>query len=354
MAIKVGILGSAHGHVMSYGSLWAKDKSLGIEIAGLWDHDEARMKTNAEKLGTVPMTLEAILGDETITAVVISSETAYHCELCEKAAAARKAIICYKPMAMNLEEADRMVAAVEKYNVPFTLGYQMRVDPQNIEIKRLIQSGELGRTMTFRRRHGLSTHKWGNFASAWHNDPVLNRDIFADDSAHPIDMLNWIYGVPESVMAEISTVNSPDVPHDVGVALFKYPDGMIAEISCCFVCTASEITTEVYLENGAIAQYYGDAVSARLPRPAGLAGLKYYRFGDDAWTDSPIPSPKTGHGERITAQAVPFAAFLRGERGPVCSVYEARDSLRMVLACYVSANEGRRVSLDDPKIQAMK
>ena len=140
-----------------------------------------------------------------------------------------------------------------------------------------------------------------------------------------------------------------NIKNDGGVALFKYPNGMIAEISCYFMASAAEVTTEIYCADGSVAQYYGDAVSASKPRPAGLVGLKWYKNGDADWTNSDIPSPPA-HGERIKAQAYPFAEFLKGERGPICSVYEARDSLRMVLACYVSAIEGRRVKLDDPAI----
>ncbi len=350
MSIKLAILGSAHGHVMTYGAVWANDPSLGIEIVGLYDHDLDRREKNAAALKARPMELDDILADKDITAVVISSETVYHAEYVEKAAEAGKAIICYKPMALNMEQADRIVAAVEKYNVPFTLGYQMRVDPQNLEMKRFVDEKTFGDVLMYRRRHSLATHTWADFDKSWHTDPQLNRDIFADDSAHPIDMLNWIFGLPESVMAEITTMTN--IKNDNGVALFKYPNGMIAEISCYFAASGAEITTEIYCRDGSIQQYYGDAVSANRARPEGLAGLKFVRNGESAWTDSDIASPPN-HGERIKAQAYPFAEFLRGERGPICSCYEARNSLRMVLACYVSAQEGRRVRLDDPAIDAI-
>lgn len=350
MAIKVGILGFAHGHVMSYGGQWKAHPELEIEMVAAWDHDAGRLENCTAQLG-IPKkcaTPEELLAED-IDAVVISSETSRHCEFTEMAAAAGKAIICYKPMALTLAEADRMVAAVEKYNVPFTMGYQSRVDPQNIKIKELIQSEEIGPTYLYRRRHGLSTHNWAGFENTWHNSPEHNRDIFADDSAHPIDMLNWIFGVPETVSAEMSTMHNPKVPNDNGVALFKYANGMIAEITCCFTCSAAEITTEVYGSKGAITQYYGDAVSTRLPRPSDQPGLKWFVEGNSTWTDSEIPSPGA-HGERLAAQAWAFADFLHGRREPICSVYSGRDSLRMVLACYLSAREGCRVRIDDERV----
>ena len=301
-------------------------------------------RSEARRSWTAP---KALVARDDIDAVVVSSETLYHPNLCELSAAVGKAIICYKPLALPLADADRIVNAVEKYNVPFTVGYQMRVDPQNIKIKELIQGGAIGDIFVYRRRHGLATHNWAGFENTWHADPKLNRDIFADDSSHPIDMLNWIFGVPETVMAELTTMANPKVKNDNGVALFKYENGMIAEISTYFTCSAAEITTEVYGSRGAIQQYFGDGPSTRLPH--GTEGLKYFVEGDADWTLSGIPSP-AGHGERILAQADPFADFLHGKRPPVCSVYEARDSLKMVLACYLSARTGQRVRIDDPRL----
>ncbi|MBR5743344.1 MAG: Gfo/Idh/MocA family oxidoreductase, partial [Clostridia bacterium] len=348
MAIKVCILGLAHGHVMSFGKEWIDHPEWGIEVIGGWDHDASRRDANTKALGIPAFDTpeEALAGAD---AAVIASETSFHAELTELAAAAGKDIVCYKPMALTLEEADRMVEAVERAGVRFTLGYQMRVDPQNVRMKELVRSGAIGTVCHYRRRHGLSTHTWGDFENAWHSQEHYNRDIFADDSAHPIDMINWMFGVPETVSCEMTTIANLKVKNDNGVALFRYANGMIAEITCNFACTASEITTEIYGTKGTILQSYGDAVSTQLPRPAGQPGLKYYVLGDADWTDSGIPSPAR-HGERIAAQGEFFAKFLRGESGPICSVYEARDSLKMVLACYLSAREGRRVRIDEPAL----
>lgn len=349
MSKKVAILGFAHGHVMSYGGKWVENPEMGVEVVAGWDHDAERLAKCAEKFPGMKQCATVEEAMEGADAVVISSETSLHVDLTEKAAAAGKAIICYKPMALTMEQADRMVAAVEKYQVPFTVAFQMRMDPQNIRIRELIQSEEIGATYLYRRRHGLSTHMWNGFDKTWHNNPEYNRDILADDSSHPVDMMNWIFGVPETVSAEISTMHNPAVPNDTAVLLFKYANGMIAEITCPFACTASEITTEVYGATGAIQQYYGDGVSTGLPRPEGQPGLKYFKAGDKEWTDSGIPSPKA-HGERLAGEAQPLADFLNGKRDSICTVYEGRDDLRMVLACYLSAREGCRVRIDDPRV----
>lgn len=350
MAVNVGILGMAHGHVMTYGKRWIDEPELDVNIVAAWDHDKDRLKTNAETLKyEIEESPESLLARKDIDAVVISSETNLHAELAVKAAEAKKAIILYKPMALTLAQADSIVEAVEKNNVPFTMGYQMRVDPQNIKIKELIKDGTIGSTYLFRRRHGLATHQWPGFENSWHVQPEKNRDIFADDSAHPIDLTNWIFGVPETVMAEMTTMHTNDIRNDTGVAIFKYPNGMIAEITLAFACSAAEITTEVYGSKGAVQQYFGDGPSCNPPRKEGLPGLKWFVTGDAAWSESDIPTPPS-HGARIGDQAKHFSDFLHGKREPVCTARQGRDSLRMVLACYLSYREGKRVRIDDPRI----
>ena len=335
--IRIGILGFAHGHCAAIVNQWLSRPELGVEPAGGWDHDENRARENCANF-KIPCfdTAEALLSSD-ISAVLITSETAYHAELVEKAAAAGKDIILYKPMALTMAEADRIVEEEKKNGVRFTMGWQMRTDPQNQKMRDMVQTKELGKVCLYRRRHSLAVHTWAGFENTWHNTPALNRDIFADDSAHPINMMLWIFGMPETVSCEMSTMVNPKIPNDNVVALFKYADGMIAEI-----------TTEIYCEGGSIQQYFGDNPGARLPRVAGMPGLKWYREGDKDWTDSGIPSPDT-HGARLGWQAEPMAKFLQGGES-ICTAREGRDTLRLVLSCYLSAREGQRVSVHDDRV----
>jgi predicted dehydrogenase len=285
-----------------------------------------------------------------VDAVVIAAETSLHAEMVERAAAAGKAIVVQKPIALTLAEADRIVEAVNRHSVPFTMAWQMRVDPQNVQIKELLASGQLGKVFMVRRRHGLNTHQWPTFTSLWHTKPDLNRDIWADDAAHPIDFIHWLLGVPESVTAEIDSLCDPRVPNDNGIAIFRYPGGPLAEVVCSFTCPAAENTVEVVAEKGAIIQNYGDVPSCNVPRPEGACGQKWYTSDSQQWTCSEIASPPN-HGHRIAGLAAPLSEFLHGRRAAIASAEEGRTSLRMTLACYVSTREGRRVRIDDEAIR---
>jgi predicted dehydrogenase len=139
---------------------------------------------------------------------------------------------------------------------------------------------------------------------------------------------------------------------DNGIAVFRYPGGPLAEVCCSFSCVAAENTTEVVAEKGSIIQNYGDVPSCNVPRPAEACGLKWYTAERKDWTCSDIASPPN-HSYRIAGLAAPLADFLHGERGPIATAAEGRETLRMTLACYVAEREGRRVRLDDPRIAAV-
>ena len=346
--MRVGVLGFAHGHIGAYCGQWRDKPELGIEVVAGWDHDADRLRQAAEKFGLSPFASVADLLAE-VEAVVITSETSLHAGLVEQAAGAGKPIVLQKPISLTLSDADRIVTAVDRSGVPFTLAWQMRVDPQNIQIKELIEGGSFGKVLMVRRRHGLGVHLWNNFAQTWHNDPAYNRDIWADDAAHAVDFIHWLLGVPETVTAEVETLLDPAIPNDNGIAVFRYPGGPLAEVVCSFTCAAHENTTEVVAERGTIIQNYGDVPSCNVARPEGACGLKWYETATGAWTLSDLASPKA-HGERLAALTAPLAAFLHGVRPPIATAEKGRTSLRMVLATYVSSREGRRVSLDDPAI----
>jgi predicted dehydrogenase len=311
-------------------------------VAG-WDHNPDRASAASAQFGMeAEPSAESLLRRSDIDAVVIGAETSMHADLVEQAASAGKAIVLQKPISLTMEDADRIVEAVKRTGVGFTIAWQMRVDHHNLQVKSLLASGEFGRVFMVRRRHCLGTQFMKDFDKSWHVKPEFNRDIFADDAAHPIDFLYWLLGMPASVFAEMGTLLNPAIPNDNAIAVFRYPDGKFAEVSCSFVAVAGENTLEVTCENGVIIGNYGDAPSNGV-RPPGAPQLKWWLQGS-GWTVSDVPEIMC-QGERIAGLAGPLAEFLHGKRPAIATAEEGRDVLGLVLACYDSAEQGKRISI---------
>ncbi len=348
MTLNIGILGVAHGHVGMYLGEWAKLEPTQIRVAAIWDHDARRAADHAARFKvTQESSAEALLARAEISAVVIGAETSMHADVVELAAQAGKTIVLQKPLALTLDQADRIVQAVERHQVAFTLAWQMRVDPQNMFMHQMVREDRIGPVYMMRRRHGLGTQAWPWLADSWHANPALNRGMWADDACHAIDFVYWMLGRPESVSAEIVTRHNPKVPDDQGIAVFRYPDGALAEVVSSFTMLAGENTTEIIGPRGVVIQNHGDVPSCNAPRAAGpTLGLKWFLEGGKDWQVSDIPTP-ANHGVRIAALAPELLAFMQGRRGPIATAEEGRTVLELTLACHLSAKLGRRVAMHE-------
>src|SRR5262245_42312271 len=122
MALGIGILGFAHGHVDVYCKAWRQNHSNDIRLIAGWDHDAMRAAKSRDELKIeLADSAEELLARSDIQAVVIGAETSMHADLVERAARAGKSIILQKPLALTMDEADRIVRAIDQYKVPFTM-----------------------------------------------------------------------------------------------------------------------------------------------------------------------------------------------------------------------------------------
>lgn len=342
---RIGVLSFAHGHVNAYCRQIKEFEDA--RLIACWDDDDARGAQNAATF-EIPyvQNLEEILAREDIDCFMIASETNKHADLAVAALEAGKAVLLQKPMAITLSDCDRIIETVERTDQWFSMAFQMRCDPQNIRMKELVQSGAIGRVGAIRRRHCIGVLFNKGFVegpSKWHISAEANKGMFFDDATHPIDWLLWTLGrKPASVIADIDNVLTTVAPDDTGVAIFRYADGLFAEVFNSSVTHAAENTTEIYGDKGVIIQNHGDAPSCGI-KPPNPIGVKMFQTdrADLGWQDLGLPIP-AGHGERIAGVARPFIDSLTAGI-PMCTAAEGRDSIELVLACYRSAETGMRV-----------
>lgn len=342
--IGIGILSFAHGHVTAYVDVMKKFED--VRLVAAYDDDEARALPICARSGMrYSPHLEDVLADDNIQAVIVGSETSRHASLCVAAAEAGKHILCQKPMALTLEDCDRMIAAAKKAGVSFAMGFQMRHDPANIRIREIVQSGELGAIAVVRRRHCIPCLLDPNFVSGptrWHTEADKNLGMFADDAAHPADWFHWLLGKPVSVIAEIDNVITNVAPDDNGVAVYRFKKGEMGILFNSSTVRAGENTTEIYGEKGVLIQNYGDGPSCDVRHfPEGPA-LKLFRYDKGDWEALEVSIPKS-HGERIRAVPRPWVDSLIHNTPPPATAEEGRVALEMILGAYRAAREGVRI-----------
>jgi predicted dehydrogenase len=344
--IGIGVLSFAHGHIHPYCVQIAAFPDA--RLVSCWDDDEARGREGAARHGMIyHANLDGVLGDPAVDAVIVTSETSKHPELVVAAAAAGKHILCQKPMALSLDDCDRMIEAVERAGIHFSMAFQMRNDPVNQKMKQLVDDGAVGRLSLVHRRHAINALFSKDFVEGkthWHLEPDKNMGMFMDDATHAADWFYWMLGRPASVIAEIDNVVTDLGTDDTGVAVYRFSGGVFGVLTNSSVTRAAENTTEIYGDQGTIVQNYGDAPSSVLPRPHGVA-LKLYVHGHQPpeWQVLPFDAHRP-HGERIAAVPRPFVDNLKAGAPPQVSARAGRVSVEMVLGAYQAAREGRRVT----------
>lgn len=305
---RLGVVSFAHAHVNAYLSTIAGfDDAVAVAA---WDDDPERGMEGCERYGLAyEPDLGGLLARDDIDAVFVTSQTNRHADHVVAAARAGKDVLLQKPMALTLDDCDRIITAVGEHGIRFSMCYQMRVDPVNREIRRLVHSGAVGKVAMVRRRHAIPLLLDPGFARPgnWHIDPAQNMGMFMDDASHAADWFLWLLGPPVSVLAEIDNVVTDIAPDDNGVAVFRFSRKEIGVLLNSSTMLAAEATTEVYGDEGVIVHNYGDLPSSFLPRPPGAAGgvftydaaLRLFRKGDAAWQISASrPTPRTAAGSR--------------------------------------------------------
>ena len=344
--VRIGVLSHAHGHSNAY--CRAMQNFDDVELVACWDDNEQRGREAAAAFGMeFRPDSDAITADPNIDAVIVATETNRHAQFVEQAAQAGKAILCQKPLATTLADCDRIIKAVQRSGVKFSVAFQMRQDPVNRKIKELVDANAVGKIAVIRRRHCIGVLMNEAFVTGptrWHIDPISNVGMFFDDAIHAADWFYWTFGPAKRVMAEIDNIVTAVAPDDNGVALFRFENGAIGTLFNGSTTVAGVNTTEIYGEKGTIIQDYGDAPSTAAPRPAGVAPLRMIREGDRDWEEFHLPIPAS-QGERIAAVPRPFIDYVRGLTDECVSAEEGRKSVEMILGAYRSAREGRRVDL---------
>ena len=341
-SIQIALYGVAHGHISHYVEEFSKLATA--QIIGVFDADSERALSfcNRHKLRKFDNP-EDLLSQQ-IDVVIIGCETAYHLEAVSLACRYVENIALQKPLATTIIDGRKILREIQQSDARLFMLWQMRVDPANQFIKQIIDEKRLGQLLHFRRRHCLSTHRWPDFQKSWHVNRQLNLGMWADDAAHPIDLMQWLFGSPKTVYADIDTLVNPEVPDDNGIAIFRYDSGLFAEIQCSFTSDFGETTTELVGTDGMLIQYYGDAPSCNHAEKSNC-GLKWKMFGDGQWRHAEVDSPEN-HSFRIKALAPKIIEFAQGLYDPPPSD-EYLDSLTLTLLCYESSSQKKQILLGD-------
>jgi len=177
----------------------------GVRLQYVVDVDRTAAEALARQHGAQVADAERAFADPAIAAVVIASSTDTHADLILRAAKAKKAIFCEKPVDLSLERARVCAEAVRAAGVPCMIGFQRRYDPTFASLKARIDDGEIGEPemlVVTSRDPGAPPVDYIERSGG----------IFKDMLIHDFDIFRWILGdEAASVYATGSCLTDPAI-----------------------------------------------------------------------------------------------------------------------------------------------
>ncbi len=273
--------------------------------------------------------------------VVLGLPNDLHCQATVDAAAAGKHVVCEKPLAMNLAEADRMIEACHRARVKLMYAEELCFAPKYVRLKQLVDEGALGNIHLVKQ-----SEKHSGPHSAWFWDVSRSGGgVTMDMGCHAIQFFRWMLGQPraESVYAEMRTSVHQDktAGDDHSLLVVNFESG------------ATGLAEESWVKPGGMddcAEVYGSAGVAYADLLQGSSILAYSERG----VGYAVEKAGLTHGwsftifEEIWNYGFPqefehFVDCVLNDQQPLITGEDGWVVLEIIFAAYESARTGRRV-----------
>jgi len=246
MTVNLAWVGTAHIHTPGFINEVLK---RGIKCAGVWDHDDARAKKNAEKLGGEVKSLNKLVPDPTVSGFIICSETVRHLNLVKKLAPTGKPIFIEKPVGFNARDSQKILQLLNDNKNVFQTGYFSRGSPVFRTLKQKVDEGFFGQITRVRASNCHSGAIKGWFDTDWRWMADLSQagvGAFGDLGTHMLDILLWIFGRIDCVTGATSLGTARYTGcEELGESLLKFSSGVIGTLTASWDDVADPVRLQV-------------------------------------------------------------------------------------------------------------
>jgi len=320
--INTALIGCWHVHARDYANQLRNNPNT--QLCCVWDEKaEWGQKIASEYDVPFVSTLDEVLNDKSIDAVVISTATSAHTDIMIKCANAGKHIFTEKVLTLTLKDALAVKDAIAKNNVKFCISYPHRVMAHNVRAKEILDSGLLGDVsyMRVRNAHNGATADW--LPDHFYNLPETGGGAMVDLGAHPMYLCLWLMGRPKAVRSTFTSF-SPKGLDDNDVSVLEYANGAIAVSETGFVTGNDPFVLEMSGTKGHL------HITNRK--------LKYYDSEAKAWVTPSLP------GDQLSPM-VQWSNDILGTGTCEFGIDDAVALTELMEAAYVSYHENRTVNL---------
>ena len=274
----------------------------------------------------------ALLADPAVQVVYISTTNELHREQVLAAAAAGKHVLCEKPLALTLDDAQQMVRACAEARVLMATNHHLRNAATHRKIRELVQAGAIGKPLFARVFHAvyLPPHLQG-----WRIDkPAAGGGVILDICVHDADTLRFILGAEpvEAIGLSQSAFLAREGLEDGVMAVLRFDNGVLAQLHDAFTTPFAGTGIEIHGDRGSI---------------VGRNVMTQQAVGEVLLRDGNGERAVPVEHESLYARGVArFCAALGGEGEPAATAVDGLRSLATALAIAEACRTGASVHIE--------
>lgn len=337
-SFKVALVGCGRIAANHFEAIDAVD---GLALCAVCDIVEERAREAGDKWNVPWFTsYDEMLRKAHCDVIVVATPSGLHPAHGIKAAQAGKHVVCEKPMAITLATADDLVQACDAAGVRLFVVKQNRLNPAIQLLRRAVDRGRFGRIFM-----ANATVRWARpqeyyDQAPWRGTWEFDGGAFMNQASHYVDLIQWLVGPVESVMARTATLARRIEAEDSGAAILTFRNGAIGVL---------EVTMLTYPRNleGSIT-IIGETGTVKIGGTA-VNKVEHWQFesydDDDKLIEAAATNPPNVYGFGHQGYYRNVLGVLRGEAAPDTDGRSGRKSLELILGIYESAKSGRAVPL---------
>jgi len=270
--------------------------------------------------------VHALLADQAVKAVYVSTTNERHCEQVLAAAAAGKHVLCEKPLALSVDDAQRMVAACRDAGVVMATNHHLRNAATHRKLRELVAQGAIGRPLYARVFHAVHLRP---LVQGWRIDrPQAGGGAILDIVVHDADVLRFVFQAePVRALAMCqSGVMAREGIEDGAMAVFELDNGVLAQVHAAFTVPHAGTGIEIHGDRGSL---IGRGVMTA--HPVGDVLLR------DAQGEHAVP---VVHENLYAGGVARFSEAMRGAGRPAATGEDGVRSLAAALAVAEACRTG--------------
>jgi UDP-N-acetyl-2-amino-2-deoxyglucuronate dehydrogenase len=336
--IRIAIVGCGRISKNHFGSI--ENHSDQMELVAVCDNDEATLQEHMKEYNVEGYTkLDEMLASQDLDIVAVCTPSGIHASQTKLIAQHGVHVMTEKPMATRWQDGVEMVKACDDAGVHLFVVKQNRLNSTLQLLKRTINEKRFGKIHMVHLNVFWTRPQAYYDQAKWRGTWEFDGGAFMNQASHYVDLFDWLIGPVEKVQAMMTTTRDIEV-EDTGVMNVQWRNGALGSMSVTMLAYPKNMEGSITI--------LGEKGSVKIGGVA-VNDIQHWEFEDSRDYDEQVKAANYettsvyGFGHPLYYKNV--IDVFRGDAQPETDGREGLKSLELIIAAYLSARDGRTVSL---------